>query len=551
MTIDGKEYTRARVPVVVEDDDVPAVSVTVGSDSGTFVELNMNDGGMATYSVVLTEEPESDVVVDILNYATLSPSPPSLTFTKDDYSTAQDVTLTSTDSSTLDRRRLVDQRVEIGGAKYAVAKVVANIKSSEFPGVTISETAISVNEGDTATYTIVPASEPSRDFTIKPESGDTSSVTVSPPSLTFTAGPSGNWATEQTVTVKALNDKDEHDNVVPIRHHLTASTSIGTSFRYLDQEVVVTVTDNNRAPYFKDGTFTTREVPESAGQDDPVGDPVEALDLNATDTLTYSLEDTSGKFSFNSGTGQITVAADDSLDHETDDEYNVRVTVSDRTTDSLTDAISVKIAVVDVNEPPVISGDDSPSFSENANLNNRVARYTASDPEGDSFQWSVDGTDASSFTVDTGGNLRFSTQPDRETKEIYEVTIVASDDDTPPNAGEFPVTVTITDVDEPPAITGDSTIASYEEHRTGSVATYTARDPEGDSNITWSLGGPDRGDFDITSGVLTFKETPDYERPVDSGGNNVYEVTVQATDSTNKRGESTSTSSLPMWTRRL
>ena len=35
------------------------------------------------------------------------------------------------------------------------------------------------------------------------------------------------------------------------------------------------------------------------------------------------------------------------------------------------------------------------------------------------------------------------------------------------------------------------------------------------------------------------------------GGNNVYEVTVQATDSTNKRGESTSTSSLPMWTRRL
>ena len=37
--------------------------------------------------------------------------------------------------------------------------------------------------------------------------------------------------------------------------------------------------------------------------------------------------------------------------------------------------------------------------------------------------------------------------------------------------------------------------------------------------------------------MLTFKSAPDYERPADSGGNNHYEVKVQATDSTNKRGE--------------
>ena len=70
------------------------------------------------------------------------------------------------------------------------------------------------------------------------------------------------------------------------------------------------------------------------------------------------------------------------------------------------------------------------------------------------------------------------------------------------------------------------------------MATYTAADPESaTSTITWSLGGADSGDFDITGGVLTFKNTPDYERPADSGGNNHYEVKVQATDPNNKRGE--------------
>ena len=538
LTIDGREYVSARVPVRVKDDDVPAVAVTIDGETGLIGSVNLNEGGTATYSVVLTEEPADNVVVDITKWEALQPSPPSLTFTKDNYSTAQDVTLTSINRwSTRDRRLGVHHRVDMGGIDYSVALVLANVEAAGFPGVIFSQRAITLNEGETTTYTIVPAAEPAGNFTVKPESAVPGAVTVSPPSLSFTVGPGGNWETAQEVTVTAVRDDDELDNVVPIVHNFQAFTPCCSSFFRLEDEVKVTVTDGNRAPYFEDGTSTTREVQESAGQDANVGDPVKALDLNASDTLTYTLEDASGKFGINTGTGQITVAAADSLDYESEDEYSVRVTVSDRTTDGLTDGISVKIVVADVNEHPVISGEDSPSFSENANLNNRVARYNASDPEGDSFQWSVDGIDASSFTMDTGGNLRFSTQPDREAKDTYDITILATDDADPPNAGEFPITVTITDVDEPPVITGDSTIDDYDENRTAVVATYTARDPEGDSNIAWSLGGPDRGDFDVTGGVLSFKEVPDHERPADSGGNNHYEVTVQATDSTNKRGD--------------
>ena len=82
-----------------------------------------------------------------------------------------------------------------------------------------------------------------------------------------------------------------------------------------------------------------------------------------------------------------------------------------------------------------------------------------------------------------------------------------------------------------------TTINDYAENAATSVATYTAADPEGDTSITWSVGGTDRSDFDVTGGVLTLKNAPDYERPADSGSNNHYEVTIYATDSNNKRGE--------------
>ena len=66
------------------------------------------------------------------------------------------------------------------------------------------------------------------------------------------------------------------------------------------------------------------------------------------------------------------------------------------------------------------------------------------------------------------------------------------------------------------------------------MATYTATDDDGDT-ISWSLPNTsfetDRGDFDISSsGVLRFKGTPDYENPDDSNDDNVYRITVRASD---------------------
>ena len=92
----------------------------------------------------------------------------------------------------------------------------------------------------------------------------------------------------------------------------------------------------------------------------------------------------------------------------------------------------------------------------------------------------------------------------------------------------------------------DAGTIEYLENGTGSVATYTATDPEGTAITSWSLTGTDADAFTIEGGVLRFAKPPDYEDPADvlgTGGSTavandrMYEITVQAMDSTGKTAE--------------
>ena len=94
---------------------------------------------------------------------------------------------------------------------------------------------------------------------------------------------------------------------------------------------------------------------------------------------------------------------------------------------------------------------------------------------------------------------------------------------------------------------------TYAENGDGPVATFTASDPEGATPVFWSLvqsegfsaidtdgDGPedimpddvaDEKFFKIDqNGVLSFRDSPNYEELKDAGVNNEYRVTVQASD---------------------
>ena len=120
---------------------------------------------------------------------------------------------------------------------------------------------------------------------------------------------------------------------------------------------------------------------------------------------------------------------------------------------------------------------------------------------------------------------------------VYNVTIQARDPES--NTASLSVTVTVTEVNEGPVITrqGSAPGSVPENHGADQVlATYTAADPERPSvRITgWSTSGTDGGDFVINAlGELRFRNSPDYERPADSNRDNVYEVTIRASDGRN------------------
>ena len=61
----------------------------------------------------------------------------------------------------------------------------------------------------------------------------------------------------------------------------------------------------------------------------------------------------------------------------------------------------------------------------------------------------------------------------------------------------------------------------------------TATDPDVGQTLSYSIiGGADASKFTIgaTTGALSFVTAPNFELPTDAGGNNVYDVIVQASD---------------------
>lgn len=78
---------------------------------------------------------------------------------------------------------------------------------------------------------------------------------------------------------------------------------------------------------------------------------------------------------------------------------------------------------------------------------------------------------------------------------------------------------------------GDTASVSAAENQTA-VTTVTATDSDGD-DISYSISdGADKAKFDIdaSTGVLTFKDAPDFETPGDANADNKYVVAVTATD---------------------
>ncbi len=329
------------------------------------------------------------------------------------------------------------------------------------------------------------------------------------------------------------------DNV----YHVAVEASDGTDTARIAVAVTVTAGKLNTPPAFADPS-TTRSVAESAAIGAAVGARVAAADPDSGDTLTYRIVEEQVLFTVDAGTGQLRVAA--ALDHETAASHALTLEVSDgvdaggNPDPAIDDSSSVTITVTDVDEPPAISGTAAYTVAEGSAT--ALGAYSASDPEGDDVSWlALAGPEAGYFAFDADtGALAFAATPDREarTSALYRVTVRASDEGG--RSGGLAVTVTLTDVPEPPAVTGPSDVTVDEivnpsPNQVVTVGAYRKRDPDRPPQATnWGavggvvvLSGADSGAFafDRQSGRLSFASPPDYE-----AGGGRYDVTLTAND---------------------
>ena len=505
------ENTTAVTTVAATDADLPAQTLTYsivgGADAGLFA-INGSTGDL-TFSSARDFETPIDADGNNVYEVTVQASDGTLTDT-------QDISVTVT--AVNDNDPIITSN---GGGSSAAVNVAEN---------TTAVTTVAATDADlptqTLTYSIVGGADAGL-FTINGSTGE----------LTFASAPD----------FETPIDADGN-NV----YEVTVQASDGTLTDTQDISVTVTAVNDNDPIITSNGGGSSAAV--NVAENTTAVTTVAATDADLpTQTLTYSIVGgaDAGLFTINGSTGELTFASapdfETPIDADGNNVYEVTVQASDGTLNDTQD-ISVTVTAVNDNDPIITSNGGGASaavnVAENSTAVTTVAATDADLPAQTLTYSIVGGADAGRFTINgSTGELTFASAPDFETpidadgNNVYEVTVQASDG-TLTDTQDISVTVTAVN-DNNPVITsngGGAVAAVNVAENTTAVTTVAATDADLPAQtLTYSIvGGADAGLFTIngSTGELTFASAPDFETPIDADGNNVYEVTVQASDGT-------------------
>ncbi|XP_064191064.1 protocadherin Fat 1a isoform X3 [Anguilla rostrata] len=224
--------------------------------------------------------------------------------------------------------------------------------------------------------------------------------------------------------------------------------------------VVVSVLDINDNP----PVFEQREYVAAVAEDVAPGSQVlrvfaASRDIEANAEISYAIVSGNerGVFSVNPQTGDIFVV--ERLDYETSHEFYLTVEATDGGTPSLSDMATVNINLMDVNDnSPVFSqAVYSAVVSEDAELGRTVVTVAADDADGPAHnhvRYSItDGNQGSPFTIDpVKGEVKVARQLDRERISGYTLTVLASDNGSPPKSSSATVNIDVSDVNDNPPV---------------------------------------------------------------------------------------------------
>ena len=513
----GGESTLTVTGTITDDDD-PAVTASFGQSAYSVAE-----GSTVEVTVTLSADPEREVTVQLTH-------DPQGNTGSDDYSgvpgslvfQAGDTEKSFTFSAAADDVDDDGESVALGFGTMpdrvtAGATATVSITDDDTAGVTVSESALSIDEGGSGSYTVVLDTEPTGNVTVAIAGHAGTDISLDQTSLTFTAS---TWDTAQTVTVTAGEDDDAaSDAAVTLTH-----TANGGGYVAVQETVTVTIVEKDAsvlsvedAQAAEDGGNVEFTVSISAASGQEVTVDYATSDGTATKGQDYT--ETTGTLTFaaNSVASQnISVpVADDAVDEAEEETFTL--TLSSAQGASLAggeSTLTVTGTITDDDDPAVTAsfGQSAYSVAEgstvevtvtlSADPEREVAVQLTHDPQGDTGSDDYSGVPGSlvfqagdtekSFTfsaaaddVDDDGEsvaLGFGTMPDRVT------------------AGAT-ATVSITD-DDTAGVTVSESALSIDEGGSGSYTVVLDTEPTG--NVTVAIAGHAGTDISLDQTSLTF-----------------------------------------------
>ena len=296
--------------------------------------LGIGEAGSGAFSVQLATQPVHSVTVavasDDIGAATVSPV--SLAFSTGNWGTPQTVTVSGVnDSDIFNEDLIVNLTAASTDADYQgkTASVSVSVLDNDEAGVSISETALTIEEGETGTYTVMLDTEPTDDVTVT-IGGSGIDLSLDKPTLTFTAA---TWDTEQTVTVTAVDDAIDDDGETLTLTHAVASTSdsdydgiaaAGVAVLITDDDVPAVTVSFEQASYtVAEGSSVTVKVTLNADPERSVSIPITKTDQGGGTSADYSGVPSS--VTFNSGDTEKSIHFAAAADSVNDDGESVKL----------------------------------------------------------------------------------------------------------------------------------------------------------------------------------------------------------------------------------
>ncbi|KAM3866649.1 protocadherin alpha-3-like [Diretmus argenteus] len=314
-------------------------------------------------------------------------------------------------------------------------------------------------------------------------------------------------------------------------------------------QIIVNVQDvNDNIPVFIKPLYKAKVLENTPPGATVISVQARDLDEGLNGEIVYSFinhdnDNNVDLFSINSTTGEITVNGE--LDHERNNAVEIRVQARDKGPNPRASRCKVLVEITDVNDnPPEISVTSLVNVvREDAPIDTMVGLITVKDNDAgkngvvqvrsiNDVPFKIKNTYKNHYSLVVDGPL------DREKASQYNLTIIATDEGTPPLSGTTIITVHVSDVNDNAPSFSDAVVNIFvkENRPLGDIIyTMTADDPDVNENakVTFSVINSTPKDIPISSMVNINSETGDiislqsfnYEEL------KTFQFKVQATDS--------------------